>query len=116
MATPTMIKKGYLQSATVNDSVVVSGKNIVTSITVTNISNHSNTFSIFRTPNAERVVNGVFQDDCRIRKDITIGSGQTIVLENLRWVLENGDAIGISKTDAGTGRDLIFYIDGVFVG
>jgi hypothetical protein len=110
-----MIKKGYIQSPATTDSITLQGSYVVTQITVTNISNHSNTFSIFRTPASEVSVNGVFQDDCRIRKDISIGSGQTVVLDNLKWVLSNGDAIGVSKTDSGTGRDLIFYIDGVFI-
>jgi len=116
LATPVMIKKGFIQSPATTDSITVIGSHVVTQITVTNIGSHNNTFSIFRTPADELISNSIFQNDCRIRKDVTIGAGQTVILDNLKWVLSNGDAIGISKTDAGTGRDLIFYIDGVFVG
>ncbi len=115
MATPVMITKGYLQDGTLTLSTTFTNKHVVTNITVTNIGNHTNTFSIFRTPSTEVAVNGVFQDDCRIRKDVSIGAGATVELNNLRWVLSNGDAIGISKSDGATGRNLIFYIDGVYV-
>jgi hypothetical protein len=57
----------------------------------------------------------VFQDDCRIRKDVSIGAGETVTIAT-RWVLASGDAIGISKSDSAVGRNLIYYIDGVFVG
>jgi hypothetical protein len=110
-----MIKKGNLLGAKTTDSITVSGTYVVTNITIVNISNHSNQFSIFRTPASEVSVNGVFQDDCRIYKNILIDAGDTTTF-SVKWVISDGDAVGISKTDGATGRDLIYYIDGVFVG
>lgn len=109
MATPRMIAKEVM--TTLSTKVITIPYNaVIQNITVVNTSNSNIALHIYRATASEFASNqnNIFDNKFIIRHNTIVNKDSQVVLENLRWVLNNGDILGFSGAVG-----LNIFIDGV---
>jgi hypothetical protein len=107
MATPKMVFKKIVTSQ--NQQKIFEKKTVVQNITISYYSTGSTSIilEIYRTLSAD-YANDAYQTQHFVKK-LEVLPNATNVLENLRWVFEEGDVLAFKSSSTG----LLIYVDGV---
>ncbi len=98
-----------LGNITGNQAKTVAIKSVIQEITLFNQSGSSITFTVYRTPVADTA--DKYQAKNRIRASVTVASGSSVTLSNLKWVLGVGDSISFQPSSSGLSYNI--FVDGV---